>query len=351
MNQTHSTANLPDEQFAVPNRRQFLAAGAGLLAAPILLAGAEANANAGGRVSSAGSTAPRRSGAFEPEAGMQTVTLNNGVKMPILGFGTYQMTGEECERAVSDAIETGYRLFDTASAYRNEEAVGNAVKRSAVPREQFFITTKLWVSDAGYDKAKVAFERSMERLGLEYLDLYLIHQPFGDVYGAWRALEELHNEGRIKAIGVSNFHPDRLMDFLIHQQVKPAVNQIETHVFHQQEEALAFHREQGVQMQAWAPFAEGRNDMFSDEVLKAIGDRYGKTVAQVVLRWHTQRGIVAIPKSSRKTHIVENFQSLDFQLSPEDLAEIAKLDTGESAFFDHRDPRVVQMISGRRRNP
>jgi len=286
----------------------------------------------------------------QPEAGTQTVTLNNGVEMPILGLGVFQMNAEECERSVSDAIQAGYRLFDTASAYGNEEAVGKAVKRSGVPREQLFVTTKLWVRDATYEKTKPAFDRSMTLLGLDYLDLYLIHQPYNDVYGAWRAMQELHREGRIKAIGVSNFHPDRVMDLIAHNEVKPAVNQIETNPFYQQTSAQTFLQEQRVQMESWAPFAEGRNNLFQNEALLAIGKKYGKSVAQVVVRWLTQRGVVAIPKSVRKERIVENFSVFDFQLSPEDLAEIAKLDTGKSAFFDHRDPQVVRMISGMRRD-
>jgi diketogulonate reductase-like aldo/keto reductase len=276
--------------------------------------------------------------------------LNNGVEMPILGLGTYQMNAEECERSVSDAIQAGYRLFDTASAYGNEEALGKAVKQSDVPREQLFVTTKLWVTDATYEKTKLAFDRSMKLLGLDYLDLYLIHQPYNDVYGAWRAMQELHREGRIKAIGVSNFHPDRVMDLIAHNEVKPAVNQIETHVFHQQTAAQQFLQEQNVQMESWAPFAEGRNNMFQNEVLKAIGGKYGKSVAQVIVRWLTQRGVVAIPKSVRKERIIENFNVFDFQLSAEDLAEIAKLDTGKSAFFDHRDPQVVRMLTRERSN-
>lgn len=276
---------------------------------------------------------------------MQTVTLNNGVKMPILGLGVYQMSAEECERSVPEAIEAGYRLFDTASAYGNEESLGKALKQSSVPREQLFVTTKLWVTDATYEKAKRAFDRSMKLLGLDYLDLYLIHQPYNDIYGAWRAMQELHREGRIKAIGVSNFHPDRVMDLIAHNEVKPAVNQVETHVFCQQIAAQKFLLEQGVQMESWAPFAEGRNNMFQNEVLKAIGAKYGKTVAQVVVRWLTQRGVVAIPKSTKKDRIVENFSIFDFQLSAEDMAEIAKLDTGKSLFFDHRDPQVVKMLT------
>ncbi len=330
---------------AVSDRRQFLAVGAGLIAAPMLMASAEARGVARGDGPTGASTAR-----FQPGEGTQTVTLNNGVKMPNLGFGTYQMGGEECERSVIEAIETGYRLIDSASAYRNEEAVGNAVRKSGVPREELFVTTKLWVSDATYERAKGAFERSMELLGLEYLDLYLIHQPYNDVYGAWRAMQELYGEGRIKAIGVSNFHPDRVMDLIIHQEVKPAVNQLETHVFHQQAASLAFLKEQDVQMEAWSPFAQGRSDFFQNEMLRSIGEKYGKTVAQVALRWQLQRGVVAIPKSSSKEHIVENFEIFDFELSAEDMAEIATLETGTSVFFDHRDPGVVRMISGRRRD-
>ena len=270
--------------------------------------------------------------------------------MPILGLGTYQMTGEECERGVVDAINAGYRLIDTATLYRNEEAVGKALKRTDVPRDQLFVTTKLWITDATYDKAKPAFERSMKLLGLDYLDLYLIHQPFNDIYGAWRALQELHKEGRIKAIGVSNFHPDRVMDLIANNEVKPAVNQMETHVFNQQIEAHKFFEEETVRMECWAPFAEGRNNMFQNEVLKSIGDKHGKTIAQVIIRWLTQRGIVAIPKSSRKDRIIENANVFDFKLTAEDLAAIAKLDTGKSLFFDHRDPQTVRMLTGVRLN-
>lgn len=330
---------------AVPDRRQFLAAGAGLLAAPILMSDAGAR-----RLVPGGGSTAAGSARFRPSQGTQTVTLNNGVEMPILGFGTYQMTGEECERSVLEAIQTGYRLIDTASAYRNEEAVGNAVRRSGVPRTELFLTTKLWVSNATYDTTRAAFERSMELLGMEYLDLYLIHQPYNDVYGAWRAMEELHREGRIKAIGVSNFYPDRVMDLIIHNEVKPAVNQIEAHVFYQRAAALEFLQDEDVQMEAWAQFAEGRNNFFQNEMLRSIGEKYGKTVAQVALRWQTQRGVVVIPKSSRTEHIVENINIFDFELGPEDLAEIAALETGTSLFFDHRDPQVVRMLSGVRRN-
>lgn len=279
-----------------------------------------------------------------------SVTLNNGIEMPILGFGVFQIADPaECERCVLDALETGYRLIDTAASYGNEAAVGNAIKRSGVPREELFVTTKLWIQDAGYEKTKRAFERSLQRLQLDYLDLYLIHQPFGDVYGAWRAMEELYREGRIRAIGVSNFYPDRLMDLIVHNEVVPAVNQIECHPFHQQIETQAFLEENKVQLEAWAPFAEGRNNIFQNEVLRAIAEKHGKSVAQVILRWLIQRRIVAIPKSVRKERIVENFNVFDFELSPEDMVVIATLDTKTSAFFDHRDPKVVKWLGQARR--
>ena len=275
-----------------------------------------------------------------------TVTLNNGVPMPLLGFGVFQIADlAECERAVGDALSVGYRLLDTAASYGNEEAVGNAIKRSGVPREELFVTTKLWLNDAGYDKTRRAFERSMQRLQLETLDLYLIHQPIGDVYGAWRAMEELYREGRIRAIGVSNFPPDRVMDFLMHHEVKPAVNQIETHPFHQQVEAQKFLRENGIQMESWGPFAEGKNNIFHNELLKAIADHHGKSIAQVVVRWLTQRGVVAIPKSVRKERMAENFSIFDFQLTDDEMRSIATLDTGTSSFFDHRDPAMVKWLS------
>src|SRR5437660_2568192 len=232
---------------------------------------------------------------------MQKVVLNNDLEMPILGFGVFQMTDlEECERSVNDAIQAGYRLIDTAASYENEEAVGKGIKRSGVPRQELFVTTKLWLADAGYEKTKHAFDRSLRRLGLDYLDLYLIHQPYGDVYGSWRAMQELYREGRVKAIGVSNFHPDRLMDLILHNEVTPAVNQIETHPFHQQVGTQKFLQENKVQIESWGPFAEGRNNIFHNDVLQAIGGKYGKSVAQVILRWLTQRGVVAIPKSVRK---------------------------------------------------
>ena len=276
---------------------------------------------------------------------MKNVVLNNGVEMPILGFGVYQITdADECERSVYEALQTGYRLIDTAAVYMNEEAVGRAIKRSGVVREEVFVTTKLWVSDAGYESAKKAFERSLQRLQLDYLDLYLIHQPYGDVYGSWRAMEELYREGRIRAIGVSNFHPDRLMDLIVHNEVVPAVNQIETHPFNQQIEAQQFMKENGVRIESWGPFAEGKNNIFRNDLLLSIAGKYDKTVAQVILRWLTQREIVVIPKSVRKERIVENFDVFDFELSAEDMEAIATLDTKQSLFFDHRDPQMVKIL-------
>jgi diketogulonate reductase-like aldo/keto reductase len=277
---------------------------------------------------------------------MRNVILNNGVEMPILGFGVYQIAdAEECERSVVEAIRTGYRLIDTAAAYQNEEAVGRAIKRSGVAREEVFVTTKLWIQDAGYESAKQAFERSLRRLQLDYLDLYLIHQPYGDVYGSWRAMEELYRDGRVRAIGVSNFHPDRLMDLMLHNEVAPAVNQVETHPFCQQTEAQQFMREHSIQIESWGPFAEGRNNIFQNELLLSIGEKYGKSVAQVILRWLIQREVVVIPKSVRKERIVENFDVFNFELSTEDMAAIATLDTKASLFFDHRDPKMVKMLS------
>ncbi|WP_166246253.1 aldo/keto reductase [Paenibacillus turpanensis] len=276
---------------------------------------------------------------------MQTVTLNNGVKMPILGFGVYQIPdAEECENAVYEALSAGYRLIDTAAGYLNEEAVGRAIKRSGVPREELFITTKIWVQDAGYESAKLAFAKSLKKLQLDYIDLYLIHQPFGDYYGTWRAMEELYREGKIKAIGVSNFLPDRLMDLIVHSEIVPAVNQIETHPFYQQTESAAFLKEQGVQHQSWAPFAEGRNNLFSNAVLKSIAEKHNKSVAQIVLRWLVQREIVVIPKSVRKGRIVENFDIFDFELSADDMEQISTLDTQESLFLSYRDPEVAKMM-------
>lgn len=277
---------------------------------------------------------------------MKYVKLNNGVEMPILGFGVYQIPDPEvCEQAVYDALMAGYRSIDTAAAYENEEAVGRAIRRSGIPREELFITTKLWISDAGYEPAKKAFEESMLKLGLKYLDLYLIHQPFGDVYGSWRAMEELYKEGRIRAIGVSNFYPDRLADLILHNEIAPAVNQVETHPFHQQTAAAEFMRAKGVQIESWAPFAEGRNGLFSNELLLKIAAKHGKTVAQVVLRWLIQRDVVCIPKSVHKERIAENFDVFGFELGDDDMAAIAALDRPESSFLNHRDPEIVEWLS------
>ena len=276
---------------------------------------------------------------------MLTTTLNNGVHMPLLGFGVFQMSDPaECEAAVGEALRVGYRLIDTAASYGNEEAVGRAIAASGVPRHELFITTKLWLADAGEEQTQRAFDRSLKRLGLDYLDLYLIHQPYGDVYGAWRAMEQLHDAGRVRAIGVSNFHPDRLMDLVIHHRIKPAVNQIETHPFCQQSATAAFLREQGVQHESWAPFAEGQHGLFSHPALSGIAQAHGRSVAQVVLRWLLQRGVVAIPKSVKPERIAENFRVFDFELGDADMAAIATLDTGISAFFDHRDPAMVKWL-------
>ncbi len=276
---------------------------------------------------------------------MQNVVLNNGVQMPILGFGVYQIADtEECEKSVYEAIRAGYRLIDTAAAYQNEEAVGKAIKKSGVPREDIFVTTKLWIQDAGCESTKKAFERSLKRLQLDYLDLYLIHQPYGDVYGSWRAMEELYREGKIRAIGVSNSQPDRLMDLMVHNEVVPAVNQIETHPFNQQIETQKFLEENKVQIESWGPFAEGKNNIFENELLLALSGKYQKTVAQVILRWLTQRGVVVIPKSVCKERIVENFDIFDFELSNEDMNAIVTLDTKKTLFFDHRDPEMVKRL-------
>ena len=280
---------------------------------------------------------------------MEKVKLNNGVEMPILGFGVYQVTdANECETSVIDAINAGYRLIDTAAAYGNEQAVGKAIKKSGVTREELFITTKLWVSDVSYEKAKVAFEKSLKNLELDYLDLYLIHQPYGDVHGAWRAMEELYKQGKIRAIGISNFQPDRVMDMIVFNEVVPVVNQIETHPFNQHIETQKFLIENKVQIESWGPFAEGRNDIFKNELLATIGEKYNKTIAQVILRWLTQRSVVVIPKSVHKERIVENFNIFDFKLSAEDMEAISTLDTGKSLFFDHRDPAIVKWMGGRK---
>ncbi|MBU6323336.1 aldo/keto reductase [Patescibacteria group bacterium] len=280
---------------------------------------------------------------------MKHITLNNGLPMPMLGYGVYQVRdAEECERSVMDAIEAGYRLIDTAASYLNEEAVGKGIKNSGVARGELFVTTKLWVQDASYEGAKRAVEHSLKRLGLDYLDLYLIHQPYGDVYGAWRAMEEMQKAGTLKAIGVSNFAPDRITDFALNAKVVPAVNQIEVNPFNQQIDAQKINEEYKVQVEAWAPFAEGRNGIFENEVLKSIGAKHGKSVAQVILRWITQRGIVALAKSTRKERMLENLSVLDFELSDEDTAAIQQLDTKTSAFFDHRDPEWVKNLSTRK---
>ncbi|RAS80307.1 aldo/keto reductase [Priestia endophytica] len=276
---------------------------------------------------------------------MQKVRLNNGVEMPILGFGVYQIEdAKQCEQTVYEALIAGYRLIDTAAAYMNEEAVGKAIKRSGIPREEIFITTKLWIQDAGYENTKKAFVKSLERLQVDYIDLYLIHQPFGDVYGSWRAMEELYHEGKIRAIGVSNFYPDRLVDLLTHNEVVPAVNQVETHPFCQQIESHTLMKDNNVQIMSWGPFAEGRNNMFQNEVLVSIAQKYNKSVAQVILRWLTQREIVVIPKSVHKERIIENFNIFDFELSEEDMETITTLDTKESVFFSHREPDFVKWL-------
>ncbi|KAB2493445.1 aldo/keto reductase [Priestia endophytica] len=276
---------------------------------------------------------------------MQKVRLNNGVEMPILGFGVYQIEdAKQCEQAVYEALISGYRLIDTAAAYMNEEAVGKAIKRSGIPREEIFITTKLWIQNAGYENAKKAFVKSLERLQVDYIDLYLIHQPFGDVYGSWRAMEELYHEGKIRAIGVSNFYPDRLVDLITHNEVVPAVNQVETHPFCQQIESHTLMKDNNVQIMSWGPFAEGRNNMFQNEVLVSIAKKYNKSVAQVILRWLTQREIVVIPKSVHKERIIENFNIFDFELSQEDMETITTLDTKESVFFSHREPDFVKWL-------
>lgn len=280
---------------------------------------------------------------------MEKVKLNNGIEMPILGFGVYQVTdAKECETSVLDAINAGYRLIDTAAVYGNEQAVGKAIKKSGVAREELFITTKLWVADVSYEKAKVAFEKSLKNLELDYLDLYLIHQPYGDVHGAWRAMEELYKQGKIRAIGISNFQPDRVMDMIVFNEVVPVVNQIETHPFNQHIETQKFLIENKVQIESWGPFAEGRNDIFKNELLATIGEKYNKTIAQVILRWLTQRSVVVIPKSVHKERIVENFNIFDFKLSAEDMEAISTLDTGKSLFFDHRDPAIVKWMGGRK---
>lgn len=276
---------------------------------------------------------------------MKNVKLNNGVEMPILGFGVFQVNDQkECEQSVIDAIQAGYRLIDTAASYMNEEAVGRAIRNSGVNRSELFITTKLWVQDAGYENTKKSFQKSLDKLQLDYIDLYLIHQPFGDVHGSWRALEELYKAGKARAIGVSNFQPDRVMDIIMFNEIVPAVNQVETHPFNQQIDNQKFLVENNVQIESWGPFAEGKNNLFQNELLGSIALRYNKSIAQVVLRWLTQRDIVVIPKSVRKERIIENFNIFDFEISAEDMDAIVSLDTKNSLFFNHRDPEIIKWM-------
>jgi len=276
---------------------------------------------------------------------MHYTVLNNTVQMPILGFGVYQIEDAvQCERAVADALAVGYRLIDTAAAYLNEEAVGRAIRRSGIPREDIFLTTKLWIQDANYENARAAFQKSLDRLGVDYLDLYLIHQPFNDYYGAWRSMQELYRDGRIRAIGVCNFMPDRLVDLIDHNEIVPAVNQVEINPFCQRTDDQRLMQEKNVQTQSWGPFAEGRNNIFQNETLLSIAQEHGKSVAQVVLRWLMQRNVVAIPKSVHRERIEQNFDIFNFALSEEDMARIAGLDTGQSAFFSHYDPKIVSWL-------
>ena len=277
---------------------------------------------------------------------MEYVTLNNGVKMPMLGFGVFQIADADiCEQAVYDALMTGYRLIDTAAVYGNEEAVGRAIKRSGITRKELFITTKLWVQDAGYEKTKKAFETSLSNLQLDYLDLYLIHRPFGDYYGAWRAMEELYEAGKIRAIGLSNFGSDRLVDLVMNNKVVPAVNQVECHPFFQQKAAFALMEEYQIQPEAWAPFAEGQKNLFTNEMLSSIGKKYGKSAAQVVLRWNYQRGVVTIPKSIHKERMEQNISIFDFSLTEEEMEKISTLDEGVTLFGANEDPQYAKMIN------
>ena len=280
---------------------------------------------------------------------MKTVVLNNGIKMPILGFGVFQISDAlECEKTVIEAINVGYRLIDTAASYMNEEAVGNAIKNCNINREDLFITTKLWVQDHGYENTIKAFERSLKKLKLDYLDLFLIHQPYGDVFGSWRAMEDLYNAGKIRAIGLSNFQIDRLTDLMLFNKITPAVNQIETHPFDQQIAATAYLKENNVQVESWGPFAEGKNDIFNNELLNSIAKKYNKSVAQIILRWITQRGIVVIPKTVNKARMIENFNIFDFELSEVDMESIKSLDTEKSLFFDHRNPDIIKWMANRK---
>jgi len=278
----------------------------------------------------------------------RVVTLNNGVEMPILGFGVFQVPDEQTEQVVTDALAAGYRLIDTAASYGNEEAVGRAIAKSGILRDELFITTKMWIQHTGKDTARREFDKSLRNLGLDYLDLYLIHQPLGDYYSSWHAMQDLYGEGLIKAIGVSNFHPDRLVDLIVHNDVVPAVNQVETHPFHQRVADQLLMREHGVQIESWGPFAEGKNDLFTNPVLTDIAGAHGKSVAQVVLRWLIQRDVVVIPKSVRPERMAQNLDVFDFELTDDEMTKIAALDTGASMFFDHRDPAMVQWLGSRR---
>ena len=273
---------------------------------------------------------------------MEYVTLSNGVKMPILGYGVYQVTKDECERCVADALKAGYRSIDTAQSYFNEEEVGNAIIRSGISREELFITSKVWVEHYGYDACRASVLESMRKLQIEYIDLMLLHQPFSDYYGAWRALEDLYEEGKLRAIGISNFYPDRMVDIASFARIRPMVNQVETHPLNQQIEAKKWMDKYGVQIEAWAPFGEGRGGLFENDVLKAIGAQYGKTTAQVMLRWHIQRGVVVIPKSTHYERMAENLNVFDFALTDEDMTAIAALDQKQSSFFSHYDPNMVE---------
>ena len=281
---------------------------------------------------------------------MQKIKLNNGIEMPILGFGVYQIqNAEECEKCVIDAIEIGYRLIDTAASYLNEQAVGSAIKKSGIARSELFITTKLWVQHTGYNNTKKAIQASLDKLQLEYLDLYLIHQPYGDVFGSWRAMEELYEAKKIRAIGVANFEPDQLMNLIVFgAKIPPAVNQIETHPFNQQQETQKFLQDNNVQIQSWGPFAEGRNNIFHNEILVSLAEKYNKSVAQVILRWLTQREVIVIPKSVHKERIAENFNIFDFDLSANDMEAIKNMDTNTSLFFDHRDPEIIKWMGSRK---
>lgn len=277
---------------------------------------------------------------------MINVTLSNGVEMPMIGYGVYQVDPAECERCVSDALRVGYRMIDTAQAYHNEEGVGDAIAKSGIPREELFIVTKIWISNYGYEKAKASIDESLRRLRTDYIDLMLLHQPFCDRYGAYRALEDAYREGKVRAIGVSNFYTDHLIDLAANVEIAPMVNQVETHVFNQQIKAQKYMKESGTQIMSWGPLAEGRNNFFTNPVLEEIGHKYGKSVAQVALRWLVQRGVIIIPKSVHVEHMKQNLDILDFKLYDEDMAAIATLDTGKSLFFDHHDPEVVKMFMG-----